>query len=450
MSFAGTDYLPFLALALALIPFVPGRARPLFALALSYGFYASRVPWHLAVLVASTALDYGVGWALGGTKRLGARRALLGLSLVGNLALLVSCRFEGGVGHALGVSFYTFQSLGYTLDVYRRTLKPCRDPVAFALYVAFFPQLLAGPIERARSLLPQLERLQPAGLVSLDRGVPLILWGLWKKLVLADRARPELYEAVMEPEGLGTLGMAIVGMGLNVVLFLDFSAYTDIARGSARLFGVELSRNFDRPYLATSVGDFTRRWHMSLIRWITDYVWAPLLRGRPQGARLLAVNALVLVLFALWHAARWDFLLLAGLLGVCITFEQWGRVRRIRRGGKRERGAPGLLAGWALTMAAWGFFGLSIMTPDPGAFGRAVLELGAWRMPSLEELVRVLPLLGLFAAGLLVQWVTLRFPVEQRWYAGPGALRAALLVGAAFLIARVQAPGVQDFVYFRF
>jgi len=451
MSFAGADYLPFLALVLAALPFVPGRLRPGALLAASYAFYAEAVPWHLAVLGASTALDYLVGLLLGRVEAKGARRALLASSVVGNLAILVACRWDGGIGHVLGVSFYTFQSLGYTIDVFRGRMRPCRDPVLFALYVAFFPQLLAGPIEQARALLPQLARVAPAGLEALSRGLPLLLFGLWKKLVLADRIRPPLMESLAEPEGLGAAGVLLVALGTNVMLYLDFSGYTDIARGSARLMGVELSDNFDRPYLARSVGDFTRRWHTSLIRWITDHVWAPLLRARPEGARLLAVNTFAVALFAAWHAVRADFLVLAAVLGAIITLEQRSRVRRVRAGeARRERGALASAARRAVTLLVWSTFTASMMSASPDAFLRFAGEALRFRAPGDDALLRAAPLLGLFAAGFALQWWSARVDLEERWSRASAPLRWALLALFALAIARFQAPALTDFVYFRY
>lgn len=456
MSFAGSDYLPFLGLALLLFPFLPVRLRPHGMLAFSYAFYVAHTPWHLGVLVASTALDYFVGRALEKTANRGARRALLAVSVVGNVGLLSVFKYTGGVQLALGISFYTFQSLSYSIDVFRRVRKPCHDPVEFALYVAFFPQLLAGPIERASHLMPQLRALRPAGLVALESGGRLILWGLWKKLCLADRFRPELLAQLNQPEGLDAVTIAHMALGLNVALYLDFSGYTDIARGSARLFGVDLVKNFDRPYLATSVGDFTRRWHTSLIQWITDYVWAPLLRGRTQLPRLFAINLGVMVLFALWHDLRWTYIPPAIALGLFISFEQAARLRRLklgRRGPKAPAGAASrvrAVAGWAMTLLIWSAFTLALMAPDAATLGRVWSALGHFAAPSIQSLGALAPLTAVMAIGLAIQLADRNREFGARWEKLPMAARGLILVACVLLIARFQASGSQDFTYFQF
>ena len=187
MSFAHPDFLWAFALVLGALAFIPRRFRLVALLAASWGFYLSAPRWHFAVLVGSTALDYVIGCLLARTRGASARRALLFASVAGNIGLLVLSKATGWL--ALGLSFYTFQSLSYSIDVYRRRIEACRDPVAFALFVAYFPQILAGPIERARHLLPQIVALGSADAVlfrrsDLERGVALVLWGSLKKRCL--------------------------------------------------------------------------------------------------------------------------------------------------------------------------------------------------------------------------------------------------------------------------
>lgn len=451
MSFSGTDYLPFLGFCLLVFPFLPRAARPAGMLGLSYAFYLAHTPWHLGVLVASTALDYFVGLSLGKAEGRGLRRALLGVSIAGNLALLGVFKYRSDTVLALGISFYTFQSLSYSIDVFRRRLKPCRDPIEFGLFVAFFPQLIAGPIERAGRLMPQLAALDVPSKGDLSIGVRLILWGLWKKLCLSDRLRPELTANLYDPSGMDPLAITMMAVGLNLVLYLDFSGYTDIARGSARLFGVTLSKNFQRPYLATSVGDFTRRWHVTLIEWITDYVWAPLLKGRPKALRLGAVNVLVILIFALWHDLRWGYAIASVFVGLAITREQLARMKRLRSGkGRAKPGAGGVLIAWLSTVLIWSAFTTTLFMPALDGIQALILEFGRLNPVGIDTLKTLAGALPLVAVGFAAHASGKYRDLEADWDRLPAPLRPLILVVAALVIARYQAAGTQDFVYFRF
>ena len=286
MSFAEWEYLPFLLVVLGAFQFVPRRARALFLLAASYAFYAWWSALHCLLLLASTAVDYGVGLALHATQNRRRRKLLLLLSIAVNLALLAVFKYGGFAAEnlnrlldvtgggpipwrelvlPLGISFYTFQTLSYSIDVYRRTIEPCRNPIDYALYVSFFPQLVAGPIERAGHLIPQLRRLELLSPGNFSLGARRILWGLLKKTVVSDRLIAFAMPVVRDPGAHDPVTLYTAATTMVAVLYLDFSAYTDIARGSARLFGVELVPNFDRPFLRRESSEFWTRWHLSLI-----------------------------------------------------------------------------------------------------------------------------------------------------------------------------------------
>ena len=471
MSFASLEFLPYLALVVGLFAFVPRRGRTLFLLAASYAFYLNAEPWHGLLLLGSTLLDYGVGRALGGTSSPLRRRLLLGASLAGNLGALGFFKYSGFIAQnwnallgeggdaagwpqlalPLGISFYTFQTLAYTIDVYRGTIAPCRRFGTFALYVSFFPQLIAGPIERAGHLIPQLERAEVISLERLGAGGRLVLWGLVKKLVLADNLASHVRPVFEEPGGQGTLSLALAAVGMNVVLYLDFSAYTDIARGGGRLFGIDLVENFRRPFVSRSVAEFAGRWHISLFRWIGDYVHSPLSRGELGYWRLWRNNCLTMSLFGLWHGASWTFLFWGAGSGVAISLEHSWRLRQTRRGVRRAA-----RAGWgardvaaclgttlftsafivfffspSLTFAGEWFARLSSFAPDadPVWLGWTALVLG----------------IGL-AAQLLGEFRDLEAAWGRIGVVGRGLLVAACLAALVFL----RVPEAEEFIYFRF
>lgn len=447
--------MPFLLAALAGFAFMPRRGRAAWLLLCSLLFYAEGPAWQAGVLVASTALDYGAGLALGRLEGCGLRAATLWVSVIGNLALLLGSKATGLM--ALGVSFYTFQSLSYTIDVFKGRLAPCRDPVAFFLYVAFFPQLAAGPIERARSLLPQIRGLGSSDARmfearDLDAGARLILWGLFKKLCVADRLRPWTGAVVAAPEGSDWLTLTGALVSVSVTLYLDFSAYTDIARGAARWFGIDLVRNFRQPYYARSLGDLLQRWHMSLVDWIMDYVWAPIVGGRWTLPRLLLANSVTLGLFAAWHGLRPEMILFGSLLGPLLTVEQWRALQRRRRGERApSRRGPRLhLVGRAVALTAWIGLSFALLSPDWASTVTFFDAFDAAASPSPEVLRTLWLVVPAAAIGLVIHGVAAWPGLERRWDSLPWPGRVLVFIGGVVLVAQTAVDGSGDFIYFRY
>jgi alginate O-acetyltransferase complex protein AlgI len=300
----------------------------------SYIFYAIGAAWYLLPLIFTSLLDFLVGILLSRTDRARSRRALLIVSLTANLGLLALFKYTGwligninlglaavGAGVALpgfavtlppGISFYTFQTMSYTIEVYRREMQPARHLIDYMAFVTFWPHLVAGPIMRAFNLLRQLERTRPV--ISADEAryaLLLIAWGLFKKVALADNfgqivdSIEEVLRAKIYLPGGGLLfAYAFAGQ-----IYCDFSAYTDIARGSAKLINVELIRNFHTPYFAASPTEFWRRWHISLSTWLRDYLYIPL-GGNRHGRRMEYRNLMItMMLGGLWHGAGVLFIL---------------------------------------------------------------------------------------------------------------------------------------------
>lgn len=336
MTFISLDYLLlFLPLVVGLYLICRGTILAnLVILAASYYFYAATAAWYLIPLVITSLLDFVVGLFLSRETRPGYRRALLIASLAANLGLLGFFKYTPwlidnmnlglaalGVGAVLptlavslppGISFYTFQTMSYTIEVYRREMRPSRHLVDYMAFVTFWPHLVAGPIMRAHNLLRQLEQVRP--LISSEEAryaLLLIAWGLFKKVVLADN----FGHIVDSIDGIYKGNNGFPGGGLLYAyafagqIYCDFSAYTDIARGSAKLIGVDLVRNFNTPYFAASPIEFWRRWHISLSTWLRDYLYIPL-GGNRLGRWMEYRNLMItMALGGLWHGAGILFIL---------------------------------------------------------------------------------------------------------------------------------------------
>ena len=305
---------------------------------------------YLLLIIFSTLVDYGCGLRMARVSTKEARRKYLILSVVTNLGLLFSFKYADFAGSSLnalfesfnvlanvpafnlllpvGISFYTFQSMSYTIELYRGRIEPERHLGYFALYVAFFPQLVAGPIERPAHLLPQLRRQHALDYEAISSGLRLILWGYFLKLVVADRLAIYV-DAVYANQSVHTgTTLALATFFFAFQIYGDFAGYSAIAIGAARLMGVELMQNFDRPYFASSIADFWRRWHISLSTWFRDYVYIPLGGGRgPQGWTYLNVVT-VFVISGLWHGANWTFVCWGLVHGAClVAHRQWCLMR---------------------------------------------------------------------------------------------------------------------------
>ncbi|MGF1499565.1 MAG: MBOAT family O-acyltransferase [Elainellaceae cyanobacterium] len=316
------------------------QAQNRFLLVASYIFYGYWDPRFLLLLVTSTLVDFWVGQRLGQTDDPRRRQALLILSIVSNLSILGGFKYFNffvesfadllslvglqpnypslGIILPVGISFYTFQTLSYTIDVYRRTLPPARDFLDFALFVSFFPQLVAGPIERAATLLPQVSSPRRICWSQVNAGLFLILWGYFKKLVIADNLAPLVEEVFEDYTAYQGLDITLAALAFTVQIYGDFSGYSDIARGLAKLLGFELMLNFRLPYFATTPSDFWARWHISLSTWFRDYVYIPL-GGNRQGTLLTYRNlAITMLLCGLWHGAAWNFVLWGAFHGLLL------------------------------------------------------------------------------------------------------------------------------------
>lgn len=326
-SFAYLAFLPLVLLAYHLL-----RRRVLqngLLLCASYVFYGWWDYRFCMLMLASSLVDYFVGSRLHQTENVRERKIWLSVSICSNLGLLGVFKYfnffidsfrevgevfgfnmSGGTLEIIlpvGISFYTFQTMSYTIDIYRRQLEPSSSLVDYLAFVSFFPQLVAGPIERASRLLPQLQRSRTVTWEDTASGARQILCGFFKKIVIADSVAVFVGEAYATPETMSGARLTLATMLFAFQIYCDFSAYSDIAIGTARMFGIELMQNFNYPYFSKSMGEFWQRWHISLSTWFRDYVYIPL-GGNRGGSNQTRRNLFVTFLVSgLWHGAAWKF-----------------------------------------------------------------------------------------------------------------------------------------------
>lgn len=381
MTFNSLQYLAFLPLVLAIYWRLPRRAQNLFLLGASYVFYSFWDWRFLGLLLLSTSVDYVTGTVLARTEGSEHRRWVLAVSILTNLGILGFFKYfnffidsaERLLGRAgievappllqialpVGISFYTFHGMSYTIDLYRRRIAPATSFVTFATFVSFFPQLVAGPIGRADFQLPQFERTrQRPDADGIIGALGLILLGLFKKVAIADAVAPVASAAFADPGARGWPVLLLGAYAFSLQIYGDFSGYTDMARGSARLLAFELPPNFEQPYLSRNITEFWRTWHISLSSWLRDYLYVPL--GGNRGTRRTTYRNLFLVMLigGLWHGAAWTFVAWGGLHGVLLAAHKWWSDRRRAVPDTRARVPAWVLQllTFHLVVALWVFF----------------------------------------------------------------------------------------------
>ncbi|MGA9161809.1 MAG: MBOAT family O-acyltransferase [Actinomycetota bacterium] len=472
MLFPTTDFAIFFAVVFALSWLLnPRRAAwKWFILAASYVFYAwwdPRVAWLLA-LVSTTAWAAALWVDRTDDDRARRRRTLLSVVALllplawfkyyGFFALNLANAFESIGLHPpvpllqvllpIGISFYTFMAISYVVDVsrYESQVSGWLD---VAVYLAFFPHLIAGPIVRGEELIPQIRHPRDPGRIDVSRASFLIVGGLFKKMVISSFLASQLVDPVFgAPNSHGGIEVLVAIYAYAIVIYADFSAYSDIAIGVALLLGFEFPANFDRPYTALSLRDFWRRWHMTLSRWLRDYLYIPL-GGSRHGEVRTAINIMITMLLGgLWHGAGWTFVAWGAFHGIGQVIGRW-RTRRARALEIAERSSGWVVARkqlvtFNLVCLGWVFFRADSLA---SAFG--ILE----RLGAAGSTALVTPVVLLTIAGMLgVQYLPRDPAVRLR--AGFGelgpVLQGAALAGGLFVVTTLGAQGVTPFIYFRF
>jgi alginate O-acetyltransferase complex protein AlgI len=464
MLFNTTSFFLFLAAVLALFYTSPRALRKYILLAASYFFYGCW-NWHfIPLLLTLTAIDYTAGRWLERVRPGPRRKAVLVMSLVANLGFLGFFKYYNFLAAnlaplmgrpansffldivlPLGISFHTFQSMSYVVDVYREKQKAVRNPVDYALFICFFPQLVAGPIVRARDFFRDFYDWHPPAADDVSRGILLMALGLTKKMVFADqfaKVANAYFGNVAGNPGMLTAWSGVFAFALQI--YFDFSGYTDVAIGMARLLGFHFPINFRRPYLSASITEFWRRWHISLSSWLRDYLYIPL-GGSRHGPWMTYRNLLITMLLGgLWHGASWNFMVWGGYHGALLGVERL--LRGDQRVSEQRSWAYPLQAAltFVLVMISWVFFRSANLTESvlvigqmfSGAAGKLLLE--PWHIGM------ALAALGLAVAEERRGWF-------ERVAAAPGWAYAATLAAMLFCM---EVFGVIDasipFIYFQF
>ncbi|MDQ1352101.1 MAG: hypothetical protein QG657_2407 [Acidobacteriota bacterium] len=354
MLFTTLSFFFFFSVVLFFYWVTPGKYRWGILLAASFYFYFCWEPLYTIVLVISILIDYYCGLRIGKSKNPGERLHFLILSLFSNLGLLFIFKYldffntslnallqpfnisynvpEFNIVVPLGLSYYTFRKLSYMIDVYRENLAPEKHLGKFALYVSFFPAIIAGPIDRAKDLLPQFSRTHGFNYSRITGGLKLVVWGMFKKLVIADHLATFVQEVYNQPRDFQGLDLIIATLFFSIQVYADFSGYSDMAIGIAQIMGYNLTDNFNRPYFATSITEFWRRWHISLTTWLRDYLFLPAayaISRRIKKDHFLKITAeswsyiigisVTMLICGLWHGARWTFIIWGGLHGLYLA-----------------------------------------------------------------------------------------------------------------------------------
>lgn len=471
MQFNSADYILFLFLNYSLFWMLRRLRfwRVLLLLVSSCFFYMSWNWTLISLILFSSIIDYWAGAMIAKTEVQSRRKSLLLISLISNLGMLfvfkyadffivsanAASRWAGlpldwpmlRLILPVGISFYTFQTLSYTIDIYRRQLKPAENFREFFLFVLFFPQLVAGPIVRAVDLLPQFAPEPVPNPREGLEGIYRIMVGLIKKVVFADGLALLIVDRVFErPELFSSLECLVGIYAYAFQIYFDFSAYSDIAIGSALLFSYRMPENFRAPYVASSLQDFWHRWHISLSTWLRDYLYIPL-GGNQHGTWSTYRNLmLTMLLGGLWHGAAWTFVVWGLLHGVGLAF-----TRAWQRRKNRPEHTGMLLHGVTLFLTfhyvclAWVFF----RAPDFSSAQKLLLQLGEGTLeaPNLAPKLLLLLLIGAVAHMLPPR-------VDQRLCDGfarlPTVIRAALLVGVTIAVKQLASTEVVPFIYFQF
>ena len=474
MIFTSFEFVAFFLVVLVVRALLPSfSAEKWFLLVASYLFYMSwSIPCGFLIL-ATSLTDYFVGIGLGRIEDERKRKLLLVVSIVANLGVLGYFKYtdfflnnlSSGLNlfglHAhswhldiilpAGISFFTFQSMTYTIETYRRNLKPCHSLRDFLLFVAFFPQLLAGPINRAADLLPQFARRLRASALDFETGLVQFGLGAVKKLVISDQIAPNVDLIFASPGNYDGFTLLQGALGYAVQIYCDFSGYSDMAIGCARMMGFRFMENFQMPYSATNITEFWRRWHISLSSWFRDYLYIPL-GGNRKGTERTYVNLMVtMVLCGLWHGARWNFVLWGALHGICLAahrvWKAWDPLASFQENAvfKQIWLVIARLLTLGVVLVGWVFFRAQTLSEAIQYLSRMLI----WSHQGIHLVSPyILPAVGaVFVAHLLVQkdrnWAQ---EVPVRSVPVRVGVYATLLLLLSMLAASDSAP----FIYFQF
>jgi alginate O-acetyltransferase complex protein AlgI len=485
MLFNSIDFLIFFPLVTAVYFATPYAWRWLPLLLASCWFYMAFVPVYILILFFTIGVDYIAGIAIEDAADPRRKRLFLWLSIGANVGVLAFFKYFNflnanldalaeflhwnypieplGILLPIGLSFHTFQSLSYTVEVYRGHFKAERHPGVFALYVMFYPQLVAGPIERPQNVLPQFHAHHDFDYREATEGMKLMAWGFFKKVVIADRVALLVNHVYADPQLYTGLPLMVATVAFAYQIYCDFSGYSDIALGSARVMGIRLMRNFDSPYSSASISEFWRRWHISLSTWFRDYLYIPLGGNRVSTWKWQRNLLVTFLVSGLWHGANWTFVCWGAAHGIYLVAAIWTEAPRERLAAATGLARlPGLrhalqvATTFALVCIAWVFF----RAIDVGDAFYIITHMFQGLSFSAESLAGLLDLgldgfqwiVALVAIAILefVQWLERSGKLDPGLSAQPTYVRwaayYALVVGTLFFGSFTQA----EFIYFQF
>ncbi len=478
MLFNSIEFAIFLPIVFVLYWFVTRKnikAQNILLLSASYVFYGWWDWRFLSLIIFSSIIDYLVGLNLAKTEDKRKRKLLLWTSILVNLGFLGFFKYFNFFAESfaeaftllgqpieasrlniilpVGISFYTFQTLSYSIDVYKRKLKPTRDIIAFFAFVSFFPQLVAGPIERATNLLPQFYNKRIFKYSQATDGLRQILWGLFKKVVVADNCAQYANEIFNNSADLSGSTLAVGALFFTFQIYGDFSGYSDIAIGTSRLFGFNLMQNFAFPYFSRDIAEFWRRWHISLSTWFRDYLYIPL--GGSRGGMWMKVRNtfIIFIVSGFWHGANWTFIIWGALNAIYfLPLLLFNRNRSNLDVAAKGKYFPSIKEffnislTFALTVLAWIFFRAETV-------GHAFEYLGGLFSQSLFSFPTIGPawVYLLIIAFMVVEWLgrESQYALANLGTSQPRALRWAFYYGL-IIVVLVFSGKPQEFIYFQF
>ncbi len=436
MLFNSIEFAIFLPIVFFLYWFIANKSiktRNLFLVIASYFFYGWWDWRFLSLILFSTLVDYTIGITLSNQNNSTKRKMLLWTSIFINIGLLGVFKYFNFFLDSLydvapglqvvlgfntldiilpvGISFYTFQTLSYTIDVYNRKFKPTRDFLAFAAFVSFFPQLVAGPIERAKNLLPQFMIKHSFNYASAVNGMRQILWGLFKKIVIADNCALFANEIFNNSDSYSGSVLLFGALFFALQIYGDFSGYSDIAIGTARLFGFNLMQNFAYPYFSRDIAEFWRRWHISLSTWFRDYLYIPLGGSRGGTGMKIRNTFIIFVVSGFWHGANWTFIIWGALnalffLPLLLTNNNRKNLDVVAKGKYLPslKEAFNMMVTFGLVVLAWIFFRAQNLSHAIDYLG-GIFSKSLFTVPVFHDSKKALTVLILIIIFLIVEWM---------------------------------------------
>jgi D-alanyl-lipoteichoic acid acyltransferase DltB (MBOAT superfamily) len=483
MLFNSLDFAIFLPVVFILYWFVTNRSLKLqnvLIVIASYIFYGWWDWRFLSLILFSTLVDYTIGRLLSREEGIVRRKILLWTSILVNLGFLgffkyynffidnfvTAFSFFGSEIQAnslniilpVGISFYTFQTLSYTIDIYRKKLEPTKDFVAFAAFVSFFPQLVAGPIERAKNLLPQFYKKRTFEYAKASDGMRQILWGLFKKIVIADNCAEYANVIFDNSDNLSGSTLVLGALFFTFQIYGDFSGYSDIAIGTSRLFGFNLKQNFAFPYFSRDIAEFWRRWHISLSTWFRDYLYIPL--GGSRGGTWMKVRNtfIIFIVSGFWHGANWTFIVWGALnaiyfLPLLLTNNNRNNMEVVASGkylpGLRE--SFHMLLTFCLTVFAWIFFRAENIGHAVNYISE-IFSASIFKFPHFPGIYNSEVIVALILIFMIVEWIGRegKYAIEGLKFVTQPVIRYAIYYVLILSIVLFSSDTEQTFIYFQF